>query len=236
MEKHAVVRGEIHVSNTDRKALFNRDLTDYKAVCMEGRSDFIRLHKDTSCYYLYLIGHFTLNILYRSFSVIHSTLSSDAYDVEQEANKHGLDFVDEIDLEIHEIYESYSSHLRKWLAVFIIGLFSFSLVGAFLNDTIIVYRIDTGIPYWLMTLTMGMLVPFIYSGLLLLLGDGRDRNEKMATEIDSLAEDKDYDEILVLVGDKHVDPVGDELENYGWEIKRERSDHCLARIRQQFPE
>lgn len=236
MGKHAVVRGEVHVSKADRVDLFNRDLSSTKALYMEGRSDAIQLSKKTNSYFLFLIGYFTLELLYVSTARIQALLPTKGYDVEQEADKLDIAFEDEIDLEIHEIYESYNQRLRRWLPTILTGLFCLTLIGAFINETISFFGISTGIPYWITPVSMGILTPFAYSGLLMILDGDHDRDEEMAGAINSLTETRNHDHILVLVGDKHVTPVSDHLEDYGWNVTREPSIHWLARLRRLFPE
>jgi hypothetical protein len=236
MGKHAVVRGEVHVSKKDRVNLFNRDLTGTKALYAEGRSDAIQLHKHTNSYFLFLIGYFTLELLYISTTRIQSLLPTEGYDVEEAAHKHGLEFEDETDLEIHEIYDSYDQRLRRWLPTMFTGLFFLSLLGTFFNETISVFGIATGIPYWITPVSMGIFTPLVYSGVLMILDGDHDRDTAMAETINSLTETRNHDQILVLVGDKHVIPVSDRLEDNGWSVTRERSTHWLARLRRLFPE
>lgn len=57
-----------------------------------------------------------------------------------------------------------------------------------------------------------------------------DRDERMANQIESKTTKQGHDRILVLVGDKHVEPISDELEKDGWEVDPEHSEHWLARL------
>lgn len=231
MSKRAVIRGEFHVSNVDRKKLLERDLTDFKALYLEGRSDTIRIHKYTYSYVLYLIGYFSFELIYITKSVIHERiLPFWAFDMEKKARNEGLDVEDEIDLEIDEIYKNINQKtIRFSLAIFAFA-FIFTFLRAFYEETINFLWITTQIPYWILPLGFGILLPIGYSGLLITFGGGGERDETMASSIDSKAEYAGHDEILVLVGDKHVEPVGDYLEERGWTVKKERSKHPIPRI------
>lgn len=230
MEKHAVVKGEVHISETDRDHLFDRDLSDFQALYTEGRSNAIRLHKSTNSYFLYLIGYFTLELIYVSIRHIRSTLLSKDH-LKQRTHSNGLEFENETDLEISEIYESCSVRLRRWTPIILILLFLISLRYAFITETIQFRGITTGIPHSIIPLILGISLPFIYFSLLIDFSADADREDKMPKKINSIADNRDHDQILVLVGDKHVKAVSRELEKLGWNISSERSSHWLARLR-----
>lgn len=230
MGKHAVVRGEFHISDTDRQALFDRDLSDYEAVYMEGRSNTIQLHENTSSYYLFLLGYFTLDLGYSLVRPLQSKLGSDEYNVKKEAIDRGLEFEDEIDLEIHQIYDSYDTKYKKWLPhtsilpVIFTGLYSLFI------ETISVICLSITIPSWFLTVIFAVLTPFIFMSMLMETSSVSDRDERMASQIESKSTDQGHDRILVLVGDKHVNPVSDELEEAGWDVEPERSEHWIPRL------
>lgn len=235
MVKKAVVRGEFHISNVDRKALIDRNLDHFQALYLEGRSDVIRLHKYTNSYILYLIGYFSLELIYITASIIHERLLPFwAFDIEKEAQNRGLDVEDETDLEIDEIYDNVSPRvIHSSLGIFLIA-FILMFWRAFYEETIDLVLVSTPIPYWVFPLIVGILLPLGYSGLLLTFGGEGERDEEMAASIDSIAEEKGHDGVLVLVGDKHVEPVGNNLEERGWEVKKERSIHPIPRISRMF--
>ena len=230
MGKHAVVRGEVHVSDTDRQALFDRDLSDYEAVYMEGRSNTIQLHENTSSYYLFLLGYFTLDLGYSLVSPLQSKLGSDEYNVKKEAIDRGLEFEDEIDLEIHQIYNSYGDKYKMWLPYFSIFPFTFTVFLSLFIDTISISYVSVTIPTWFFTIVFAVLTPFIFMSVLMEISNVSDRDDRMANKIDKKSTEQDHDRLLVLVGDKHVEPVSDRLEEGGWDINRERSEHWLSRL------
>jgi len=231
MGREAVVRGEFHVSNVDRKALLDRDLSHVQTLYMEGRSDEIKLDRYTNSYMLYLLGYFSLELIYITANIIHTRLLPFwAFDIKAQARQHGLDVNDEIDLEIHEIYENVDDHIvHGSLAIFIIA-FVVTLWRAFYEETIDLVVVTTPIPYWLLPLVIGLLLPLGYSGLLITVGDDGERDTTMAVSITEQAADHGHEDILVLVGDKHVDPVSDALEAQGWSVTRERSAHPIPRV------
>lgn len=231
MSRKAVVRGEFHISNVDRKALLNRDLTDFQALYLEGRSNVIRLHKHTNSYILYLIGYFFLELIYTTTSIIHKRLLPlRAIDIEREARNKGLEVNAEIDLEIDEIYENISARVvHSSLAIFLIAFF-LTFWRAFYEETINLVWVSTAIPYWILPLVIGVLLPLGYSGLLLIFGGEGERDEEMVASIDSITEERGHEAVLILVGDAHVELVGDKLKERGWEVKKERSTHPIPRI------
>jgi hypothetical protein len=230
MGKHAVVRGEVHTSDTDRQALFDRDLSDYEAVYMEGRSDTIQLHKKTSSYNLFLLGYFTLDLGYSLVRPLQSRFGSDEYNVKKEARNRGLKFENEIDLEIHQIYDSYDSKYKKLLPYFSILPLMMTGLYAFYQDTISIFCTPVAIPSWLLSVVFAIFTPFIFMSMLMRINNGSDRDERMANQIESKSAEQGHDSILVLVGDKHVDPISDELDEHGWDVEPERSEHWLSQL------
>lgn len=151
MGKHAVVRGEVHISDTDRQALFDRDLSNYEAVYMEGRSDTIQLHKNTSRYFLFLLGYFTLDLGYSLVRPLQSKFGSDEYNVKKVARSKGLDFDGEIDLEIHQIYDSYGDTYKMWLPYLGILPFVFAGLYSLFQDTVTIDYLSIAVPSWFFT-------------------------------------------------------------------------------------
>lgn len=226
----AVVRGEVHVTYRDREGLLNRDLEEFQVLYCEGRGDVVKLHKYTICYMSFLIGYFTLEMIYIATSKIHELIPFLGYDMEDEARRKGLEFEDETDLEIHEIYENFSSrHIHGALALFAIS-FVVTVLYALRRESVELFWMTTPVPSWILPLTMGVLLPFAYSGILVGFANTDERDDTMAESIVEDAEENDYSGALVLVGDKHVEAVSDALEEQGWEVKRERSENWLARL------
>jgi hypothetical protein len=226
MGKHAVVRGEVHISNIDRQAMFNRNLNEYEAVYMEGRSDTIQLHKNTSCYYLFLLGYFTLDLGYSLVRPLQSRFGSEEYNVKKEAKDRGLEFDGEIDLEIHEIYESCNPAIRKWLPVVIILIFFCALISAFLGN-----KKDV---YWFSLLLVALFIPFLYLGVSTSVSGDKDREKEMVDNIETKTNSREQNKILILVGDSHVNPISDALEEKGWNVVREYSEHPYPKLKRRL--
>jgi hypothetical protein len=163
---------------------------------MEGRSDEIKLHRYTNSYILHLLGYFSLELIYITANIIHTRLLPFlAFDIKAQARQHGLDVNDNIDLEIHEIYENVDDHIiHASLAIFIIA-FAVTLWRAFYEETIDLVVVTTPVPYWMLPLVVGLLFPLGYSGLLITFGGDGERDTTMATSITEQAADHGHADI-----------------------------------------
>lgn len=240
MSKKAVIQGEIHIFPTDRKSLMNRDTDQYEALYCEGRSDTISPHHHRNRYNLYVIGALTLYLLYGMFSYVYSSLPLiQAYDLEAQAKQEGLVFDDNIDLEIHDIFDSYNIQTVNFTLISLIVIFALEFLYSFQVDTISIaipglITIPTPVPIWVLTLLIGMLLPFMYFSLLVSYGNTGDRDEKMARTIVQKCDEREHESVLILVGDKHVEPIGEKLDEEGWEVEKERTNNTIARIKRRL--
>lgn len=240
MAKKAVVQGEIHISHTDRRSLMERETDQYQALYCEGRSGTISPHHHRNRYNLYVIGILTLDLIYGTFEYIYSNLFPNAgYNIGAQAKQAGLCFDDNIDLEINEIFESYNTQTVNFTLICLIVLYVLTFLYSFWTDSLNfsipgLITVSTPIPWWLLALVFAILLPFTYSSLLITFGGDGNRDKKMVNSIIKRCDDRDHDSILILVGDKHVEPIGEKLDNEGWDVEKQRSNHTIARISQQF--
>lgn len=235
MTKKAIIQGEIHIFHTDRKSLMQRDIDKYQALYQEGRDEVIYPHRYRNRYYIYVIGILTLKLIYNIFSYGYKHLDPGAgYNIEKEAREAGLAFDDNIDLNINEIFDSYSILIVNFTLIGLVVVFGAIFMNSFRADTLDFWIISTPIPWWLLTLVFAVLLPFIYSSLLISYANTGDRDKKMASTIDRKCDDRGQDAILILVGDKHVEPIGDQLDRKGWEVDEQRSNHIIGRIYQKL--
>lgn len=240
MSKKAVIQGEIHIFPTDRKSLMNRDTDQYQALYQEGRDETITPHHQQNRYHLYLIGALTLYLGYGIISYIYTKFPlNSGFDIKAQAKDAGLDFDDEIDLTIHEIFDSYNTQtvnrLLSGLIAVLVLLFLYTLV----NDTVSVgvpgiISVSTPIPMWMLTLVFAVLLPFAYFSSLVSYANSGERDIKMASSIMRKCDERGHDSILILVGDKHVEPIGEKLEENGWEVKKERTNNRIAKIKRRL--
>ena len=240
MSKKAVIQGEIHIFPTDRRSLMDRETDQFQALYCEGRSETISPHHHRNRYNFYVIGVLTLYLLYGTFSHIYSKLPLiSGYDIEAQARDEGLLFDDNIDLEIHEIFDSYNTQTVNFTLVGLIILWAFEFIYSFQVDTLSfvipsLVSISTPIPIWMLPLVFGVLLPFVYFSLLVSYGNSGDRDETMARSIIEKCDEREHDSILILVGDKHVEPISEELDEEGWEIKKQRTNNIIARIKRRL--
>jgi len=240
VSKKAVIQGETHILPTDRKSLMDRETDQFQALYCEGRSETISPHHHRNRYNLYVIGVLTLYLLYGTFSHIYSKLPLiSGYDIEAQAKDEGLLFDDNIDLEIHEIFDSYNTQTVNITLVGLIILWTLEFIYSFQVDTISfvipsLVSISTPIPIWMLPLVFGVLLPFVYFSLLVSYGNSGDRDEMMARSIIEKCDERDHDSILILVGDKHVEPISEKLDEEGWEIKKQRTNNIIARVKRRL--
>lgn len=238
MSKKAVVQGEWHIFATDRKSLMDRDTEQYQALYCEGRSGTITPHPLRIRYNLYVIGILTLKICYLFVGYLYSKIPvSSGYEIGKEARCEDLYFDDTIDLETREIFDSYSLRTVNLTLGILLTTFVLQFLYTFIADTFSIgvpgiFTVTTSIPIWILTLLLGMFLPFVYSSLLISYANTGARDEKMANTITERCNERDHDSVLVLVGDKHVCPLTEELEKHGWEVDPHRSNSLPARIHQ----
>lgn len=231
MDNTVVVRGEFHISNIDRRALLNRELGEVDVLFLEGRGNQIALRDSSIRYLFFLIGTLYFDLLYAISSGIFSKLLPFwDFDVGAEAREAGLEVENETDLEMDRIFESFNPKVINIIFVITVLALLYGLVHPLYSDYVILLSWRTPIPSWVLSMIVIAVYPMLYSGLLITIGTGGDRDEFMAKSIDIISQDNGYSKALTLVGDKHVNPVSDALEAKGWNVIRERSTHPVPRL------
>lgn len=56
----------------------------------------------------------------------------------------------------------------------------------------------------------------------------------MARTIVQKCDEREHESVLILVGDKHVEPIGEKLDEEGWEVEKERTNNTIARIKRRL--
>lgn len=86
----------------------------------------------------------------------------------------------------------------------------------------------------MLPLVFGVLLPFVYFSLLVSYGNSGDRDETMVRSIIEKCDEREHDSILILVGDKHVEPISEKFDEKGWEIEKQRTNNIIARIKRRL--
>jgi hypothetical protein len=231
MGKQAVVRGEIHLSTIDRKALLNRDLGSFDALYRERMPDEFRLQNPTIGYVSFLIGYLSLEFIYLTSSMLRRWICPLwGYDIEAVARQNGLDVRSETDLEFRTLYETVDDEIVYGFLGLFVTLISLTFWVGLAGLSIHVPLLDVQVPFWILSPITLVLFPPGFFSLVLLFGVNRERDEKMSSVIDAESRSLGHDRILVLVGDVHVDRIRIELEALGWEVTTERSSHPIPRL------
>lgn len=221
----AVIRGDWHASKHDSRALFNREQNEIDVLYIEGRSDIIDIEDRGAPYVLFLIGYFSLELLYSFVSWAYRHLPGDI-DIHERAESMGWRVEDEIDVEIHDMFDETAESTTWRLFVLEVTLVGFAFMWAAAGEP------SFGIPPGVLSSFLLLLLPFGYFGFLLLLGIDTPhyRDKEMADYIITDAEASDAQSVLVFVGDQHVSKIADILEEEGWNVSRERSSHPISRF------
>lgn len=224
MTGKAVVHGDFHASTKDSKNLLDRDTTTIDALVLEGRSDSIQLNEHSVGYFLWLIGYFSLELIYVTSDWARRILPGNGWDAREEAKSRDLVVEDEIDAELHEVWSLAKGPTRRRLYYLSLMLAAFVLINPFLGAPVF------GIPEEFTSVLLAWLIPLGYSAGVVILALARDgvRDDIMSESIVELSETKGYDEILVLCGQAHVAGISDRLEEEGWDVERKDSVHLLS--------
>lgn len=225
MRRKAIIQGEFHASNKDAKELLDRDTTESDAIFIEGRGDEIHLESSAS-YYLWLIGYLSLELIYTTSRWIRKTLFNDRWEVKQKAESRGLAVEDEIDAELNDVWALADGTTRHRLYYLALLLMLFALIWPFFGEPLF------GIPSGVTSVVLTWLIPIGYSAgviIFCLAADGV-RDEIMANSITEISRDEDYQEVLVLCGQEHVEGISKQLEKEGWDVRSCDSKHPLSEL------
>lgn len=223
MTPRAFIQGENHASQSDARRLYEHCTAETDALFVEGRSNTIQLEHHTMGYIIFLIGYLTLEILYRAIELLGNYLPNRGeWSIKTAARGDGLAVNDEIDAELHEIWAS----LADWESLLLrVGAFAFILLAVMhgINESPSILVPERLLPALMVTGT-----PFLYTcATVFALGDSGVRDEVMAQAIIEQSTEQNYDEVLVLCGDKHVTGIKQHLESEGWDVEDKRSSYRL---------
>lgn len=225
----AVIKGETHLSKKDKQALMEIDLTDFDAVFREGYDKHYYERNITSLYALFAIGH----ILY---GATYGRLYFSSEEIEARANAHGIEYYDEIDTPIYEVYDlvtPWKRYLLLGLSPVLAGILM-GLPAALLHW--IIQQVAPGLLLYF-NIAGGFAVIFLF-GLALALAFfmmiaydvTEKRDADMAENIIEIAEREGYNSILVTCGGQHCSGISSRLEANGWETRIERTDSYVGKI------
>ena len=222
MGRKAIIQGDFHASNKDAKKLLSRDTTATDAIFIEGRGDNIHLQR-SAAYLLWLIGYLSLEIIYTTSNWIRETLFNDHWEIRGAAISRGLAVEDEIDAELNEVWNLIHETARRQFYYLALLLMLFTLIWPFFGDPVL------GIPAGFIAVILAWLIPIGYSaGVIFRLSSDGVRDEIMSNSISEISENEDYQEVLVLCGQEHVDGISNRLEEEGWEVHSYDSVHPLS--------
>jgi len=225
----AVIKGEVHSSRKDKRALLDIDLSQFDAVFKEGR-DNNTFNRDISLVYaLFSIGHIVFRATFGKLYV-----STD--DFEQQVENEGVDFFDDIDTDFEEVYSLISTKKRVLLLfpALIVAALPFGIFLGFVEWV----TVRTAPSYLRLVFTVATLALILLFGFAwacayfqLVLGSvTRARDEYMAENIIEIAEREGYDSIVVSCGDGHCRGISTRLEEKGWETDVRRTENPVGKL------
>lgn len=225
--RKAIIQGEMHASPRDAKNLFDRDTSSADALFIEGRSATIQLDSYTHGYVLFLLGYLTLELVYLTSSWLRGVVPGSGWDTREEAERRNLVIEDEIDAELHEIWALAEGKTRWRLYLLTITAVTYALLNIFIGSPALGI-----IPVGLTSVIIVCLAPLGFSAGIVILALAREgiRDEIMSESILKVADEKGYDDILILCGQAHAEGIEQELESEGWEVERIDSTHPLTTI------
>ncbi|KAB1198117.1 MULTISPECIES: hypothetical protein [Haloferax] len=225
MTLEAVVQGEFHASPRDAKNLLERDTSTADALFVEGRSATIQLDSYTHGYVLFLLGYLTLELIYLTSDWVYGLIPGCGWDAREEAERRDLVIEDEIDAELHEVWYLAQGETRRRLYYLAVAAVAYALLNPFIGSPVFGM-----IPVGLSSVIIACLTPLGFSAGVVILAVGGEgiRDDIMSESILETAEDKGYEEILVLCGQGHVEGIEQELEDAGWDVERNDSTHPLT--------
>lgn len=218
----ATLQGEIHRYDDFDSAL-DEPLSSYDALLVEGRDDDGILMNLSTGYTLFLMGYILIMQI------------NSGEDLEPAAREAGLGYHDDIDADVRTIYHEMSSPLIRGAAfVFLtVALFCLLLLALLLTEVLSLSGFAPILAVFVVSLLAIFIVPLTFTSLIAVVSTGclcgGLRDEHMADRVDSLAEEYEYERVLVRCGQSHVPGIAEELEEEGWDVDRRRSQSLLGR-------
>lgn len=214
--KKAVIHGETHETRKDREAILDHNLNEFGAIFVEHREESFEWGY-SPLYLFFVIGYFIhTRVLNRIVDLAGSMMGkikfwSNSQQLEYNNFDYKLrnseaEFEDSIDADIERFYKMLGRD--RYIALI------FPLVVALL-------------PIYLNNQYYGLiLIPFLYFASSAILVNSRGKRDRfMANKIAERSEKENYETILVICGDSHVEGIKEELKDKGWKIETHRSQH-----------
>lgn len=215
MPREATIQGEVHASETDKRALVDRGLEGYDAVLVEGRSPTLVVRDLSLGYAAFLAGYVWL--MWLQAAVERTRRAAGRTDVRQAAEEAGADYYDRIDADTATVYGMVPGRGRKLLGAALCGLLAACiLVGV---DRLVIALLSVSLPYLYTT-----------SCIALVKLDGNGRAHHMAETITELAEQRSYDRVAILCGDAHREDLKTALRRREWSVETYGSRHPIRRL------
>lgn len=223
MTRSAVVQGENHLNNRDVRTLLSDEFQS-DILYIEGRSNENIVSFWPIDYFLFLTGALTL---YAGYSLQSNFLRlvGREFNIKREAHRRDIDTYSNIDLELPEIYERISANGRTSslvVAVLVALLSAILLIQNSLFEIIIGAIGCTSVPFIHFSVIITQVLPKSV------------RDQSMGDSIIQHAEDNEHHDVIVLVGDQHVEGIASHLENEGWYVTRRESNDSTMRIQRRI--
>lgn len=214
--KNAVIHGETHESREDRKSILSHNLDDFDSIFVEHRDEKFSWNY-SPLYLLFIAGYFIhTRLVNRAVNLVGLIIGkmkfwSNNKELEfknfaSKIRNSNAEFEDSIDADIEKFYR---------------------MLGKDRYFALILPLIVALPPLYLNNQYYGLiLIPFLYfasSAILVNFKGKRDRY--MADRIAEISEKQNYENILVICGDSHVEGIEEELSDENWEIDPHRSQH-----------
>lgn len=213
----AVIKGEYHISTSDRESLGNHLNDGADALFIEQRSDYVSPDNWSLGYLTFLIGVLTLYwlqaVLYRG------------PDIQEE---HDIPVHDEIDTALPDLYARIPTGWKAGAGIIAVPFFS---AGLYVPTYSVPFISAPGIATQAYNIILKPIIvigaPLIYSFILIVLEERRlgTRDEDMAEAITQISKEKEYETIVVSCGDAHTDRLSTLLENNNIEVEIQESKH-----------
>lgn len=215
--RRAVIKGDIHTSKRDWQEFIHYDPSQFDAIFMEGRDPTDLSYRGADVMYsMFVYGYmFYRHVLHLFYEHVQPGRISMREQVEEwEVWWDYFPYFDAALPEVFEMLDDFETPLLFGLAWIIMGFTVNLLVGPII-DLIPVIGV-------LFAVLLGtFLVPTYFMIFVFLALDfrGNRRNRFMAREIERVARENGYQNVLIFTGQYHMKYVAQHLRNDGWQVQ-----------------
>lgn len=203
---HAVIQGEIHTSRKDKSRLQER-LSSVGAVMREGTDTQWNGYWDPMYLLLFLGMKFYHGTIQRFLYVSHQPVFDAAEDLDIDTHK--------LDISIRE----WADQISTVKELFLIVLAAAATYGTVMDIANPLIRISATPPLFIFLF-------FLFTAVLTI----RERDGLMVDKINDIMAEQEYGQVLISVGDGHVQGIRNRLVEQGWDIDTHESRNILARL------